>query len=42
MAGGWVRDKIMGNESDDIDITLDDMSGEELKQMILERLPDTK
>ncbi len=29
MAGGWVRDKLMGIESDDIDIALDDMYGEE-------------
>jgi tRNA nucleotidyltransferase/poly(A) polymerase len=27
VAGGWVRDKMMGNESDDIDITIDNMSG---------------
>jgi tRNA nucleotidyltransferase (CCA-adding enzyme) len=29
VAGGWVRDKLMGIESDDIDIALDDMYGEE-------------
>jgi tRNA nucleotidyltransferase/poly(A) polymerase len=27
VAGGWVRDKILGKESADIDITLDDQSG---------------
>lgn len=27
VAGGWVRDKILGKESDDIDIALDKMSG---------------
>ena len=27
-AGGWVRDKLMGVPSDDIDICVDDMSGE--------------
>ncbi|EER08907.1 conserved hypothetical protein [Perkinsus marinus ATCC 50983] len=27
-AGGWVRDKLLGKESDDIDIAVDDMSGE--------------
>lgn len=27
--GGWVRDKVMGLESDDIDISLDNMSGED-------------
>lgn len=27
VAGGWVRDKLMGKESDDIDVTVDNMSG---------------
>ena len=27
IAGGWVRDKLMGKESNDIDISLDDMYG---------------
>ena len=34
VAGGWVRDKLMGKESDDIDIALDDMYGEEFAEMI--------
>ena len=34
VAGGWVRDKLMGKESSDIDIALDDMYGEEFAQMI--------
>lgn len=29
VAGGWVRDKLMGKESHDIDIAIDDMSGEQ-------------
>jgi len=28
VAGGWVRDKIMGKHSYDIDIAIDDMTGE--------------
>ena len=27
VAGGWVRDKLLGRESDDIDIALDDCTG---------------
>ena len=34
VAGGWVRDKLLGKESDDIDIALDDMFGEEFAEMI--------
>lgn len=34
VAGGWVRDKLMGLESDDIDIALDDMYGEEFAKLI--------
>ena len=30
VAGGWVRDKLLGKESDDIDIALDTMTGKEL------------
>lgn len=37
VAGGWVRDKLMGMESDDIDIALDDMFGEEFANMIREK-----
>ncbi|KAM3577110.1 hypothetical protein VYU27_001028 [Nannochloropsis oceanica] len=27
VAGGWVRDKLLGKESDDVDVALDNMSG---------------
>lgn len=29
VAGGWVRDKLLGNQSNDIDLALDTMSGQE-------------
>jgi len=34
VAGGWVRDKLLGIESDDIDIALDNMSGPEFAEII--------
>jgi len=34
VAGGWVRDKLLGKESHDIDIALDDMMGKEFAEMI--------
>lgn len=34
VAGGWVRDKLMGKESDDIDIALEGMTGEDFKNHI--------
>ena len=34
VAGGWVRDKLLGKESDDIDIALDDMFGEDFAKLI--------
>ena len=30
ISGGWVRDKLMGLESDDIDFTIDKMTGQDL------------
>jgi tRNA nucleotidyltransferase (CCA-adding enzyme) len=36
--GGWVRDKIMGLESDDIDVSLDDLSGEDFAKLVTEQL----
>ena len=38
VAGGWVRDKLLGKESDDIDIALDDMYGEAFAKLIDEHL----
>ena len=32
VAGGWVRDKLLGRESDDIDIALDNCSGQEFAE----------
>ena len=40
VAGGWVRDKLLGKESDDIDIALDDMFGEEFAEMIRQKTFD--
>jgi tRNA nucleotidyltransferase (CCA-adding enzyme) len=37
VAGGWVRDKMLGLESDDIDITLSDVSGRDLAKMLEEK-----
>mmetsp|Transcript_4126 Transcript_4126/g.11998 ORF Transcript_4126/g.11998 Transcript_4126/m.11998 type:complete len:165 (+) Transcript_4126:106-600(+) len=37
-AGGWVRDKLLGRGSDDIDIALDTMSGEEFANHLNEYL----
>ena len=36
IAGGWVRDKLLGLESHDIDITLDNMTGEEFAKLFVE------
>ena len=38
VAGGWVRDKLLGKDSDDIDIALDDMTGEEFAKLINEKV----
>jgi len=34
IAGGWVRDKLMGTESDDIDIAISNMSGHDIVQIL--------
>ena len=36
VAGGWVRDKILGNENEDIDITIDNMSGQDYLKILLQ------
>ncbi|KXZ51705.1 hypothetical protein GPECTOR_11g154 [Gonium pectorale] len=33
-AGGWVRDKLLGRGSDDIDIALDDMLGKDFAELV--------
>ena len=35
VAGGWAKDKLLGRDSDDIDITLDDMTGHSFCDKIL-------
>lgn len=37
VAGGWVRDKMLGLESDDIDISLSDVSGRDLAKLLEEK-----
>jgi tRNA nucleotidyltransferase/poly(A) polymerase len=34
VAGGWVRDKLMGKESNDIDIAVDNMTGEAFANLV--------
>jgi tRNA nucleotidyltransferase (CCA-adding enzyme) len=38
VAGGWVRDKIMGKLSDDIDFMVDNMSGEKMARLITQKM----
>jgi len=38
VAGGWVRDKILGLDSDDIDIALDNMMGREFAEHVNKHL----
>lgn len=46
ITGGWVRDKLLGNESHDIDIAINFLSGEEfanaLNEFVLEYHPELK
>ena len=41
VAGGWVRDKLLGLESDDFDFTLDGASGREFGSKLQELYPET-
>ncbi|XP_027149107.1 putative CCA tRNA nucleotidyltransferase 2 [Coffea eugenioides] len=41
VAGGWVRDKLLGKDSDDIDVAIDTMSGREFCEKINEYLSYT-
>lgn len=34
VAGGWVRDKLMGQESDDIDVAIEGMTGAEFEEQV--------
>lgn len=34
VAGGWVRDKLLGKESDDIDIALDTLLGRQFAEQV--------
>lgn len=36
VAGGWVRDKLMGKESNDIDIAIDNMTGEDFANFVVQ------
>jgi len=38
VAGGWVRDKLLGLSTDDIDIAVDNMTGEEFAELIKQYL----
>jgi tRNA nucleotidyltransferase (CCA-adding enzyme) len=42
VSGGWVRDKLLRRESDDIDIALDDMMGEPFAKLVVEHLGVSK
>ena len=47
VAGGWVRDKLLGLSSDDIDMSLDSMMGEDFARLVMDyvalmRTPDER
>ena len=41
VAGGWVRDKLLGSESDDIDISLDKMTGKVFCEYVRKEIEST-
>jgi tRNA nucleotidyltransferase (CCA-adding enzyme) len=41
VAGGWVRDKLLGRDNHDLDITLDDMTGAQFAKMVHQHLTAT-
>jgi hypothetical protein len=44
VAGGWVRDKLLGKQTNDMDLALDNMTGEQFSKRINEYIAaeDTK
>ena len=42
VAGGWVRDKLLGLLSTDIDIALDNMMGEPFARLVMESIPSIR
>ena len=38
VAGGWVRDRLLGEKSDDIDICVDNMSGKAFAELVLKHM----
>ena len=38
VAGGWVRDRMLGVESDDYDVMVDNMSGEDFAKLVTSSL----
>ena len=40
VAGGWIRDRLLGKESNDIDIAVDNMSGEDFANLVNEYMTE--
>ncbi|KAG9396524.1 tRNA nucleotidyltransferase [Carpediemonas membranifera] len=41
VAGGWVRDKVLGKQNEDIDITTDNVTGREFAEKVVEYYAET-